>query len=107
MPKIDQTSYGKRRRKRISNRISLKPGAARPKKWALRPVKNRIRDLQRLLQNVGSLPADVRTEYERELKSCYHDLARTEAEVRRRDLAKKYHMVRFFGLYNEHQYYDE
>ena len=98
MPKTDETSYGKRRRKRIPDGLSLKPGAARPKKLALRPVKNRIRDLQRLLQNVGNLPADIRTEHERELKSCYHDLARIEAELRRRDLAKKYHMVRFFGL---------
>lgn len=98
MPKVNQTSYSKRRRKRIPNGLVFKPGAARPKKWALRPVKNRIRDLQRSLQNVGNLPADVRAEHERELKSCFHDVAKIEAEVRKRDLTKKYHMVRFFGL---------
>ena len=94
-----EAGYARKRRKR-KRQTDFVPnkGLARPKKRALRPIKNKIRDLQRLLQNVEKLPANIRAERERELDACFHDLAKTEAEMKRQDVIKKYHMVRFFGL---------
>lgn len=60
------------------------------------PIKSRIRSLNRLLQHKENLPADVRLNHERELKSCEYDLAQAESQQRKKDLIGKYHMVRFF-----------
>jgi hypothetical protein len=60
------------------------------------PIKSRIRSLNRLLQHKENLPADVRLNHERELKSCEYDLAIAENQQRKKDLIGKYHMVRFF-----------
>jgi hypothetical protein len=58
-------------------------------------LKKKIRDAERLLQR--PISADVRVESERALAAFKHELtiatrARTEQKI-----AKKYHMVRFFG----------
>ena len=87
----------KRRKRKRQGENSLYYTYGRPKKRALRPIKNRIRDLERLLQNVDKSPANIRTERERELDACYHDLAKTEAEMKKQNITRKYHMVRFFG----------
>ena len=70
-------------------------------------LKNRIRDLRRLLDHADSdpksrLPANVRIERERELEACEHELeeklaAQKELELRRK-MISKYHQVRFFGM---------
>jgi predicted RNase H-like nuclease (RuvC/YqgF family) len=71
-------------------------------------LKNRIRDLKRLLQHVNEqpkhkMPANVRIERERELETCEHELAEKQAarqEANRRSkMISKYHHVRFFGMF--------
>ena len=96
-PNVTATYTRKRRKRKRQNEFIPNSKLARPKKRALRPIKNRIRDLQRLLQNVEKLSANIRAERERELDACCYDLAKTKAEMRRQDIIKKYHMVRFFG----------
>ena len=95
---VEEKYSRKRRKQKSQNKIPHNYRLVKPKKRALRPIKNRIRDLERLLQNVDKLPANIRAERERELDACYHDLARTEADIKRHNVIKKYHMVRFFGL---------
>jgi hypothetical protein len=67
-----------------------------PKANPVNPIKSRIRSLNRLLKHKENLPADVRLNHERELKSCEWDLAKAESQQRKKDLIGKYHMVRFF-----------
>ena len=89
----------KSQRKRHKKNVPILTGTPRPKKRAVRPLKNRIRDLRRLLNNVHNLPADIRVEHERELEANLQDLAVVETDIRKQDMLKRYHMVRFFGLY--------
>jgi hypothetical protein len=60
-------------------------------------LNTKIRDLERLLDNKHDLPADVRVAKERELATTRGELAIALAEKQRRDMIKRYHMVRFFG----------
>lgn len=66
---------------------------------SVNPLKKRQRDLTRLLAHTDNLPADVKIGYERELASCRHDLEIAQGRLYRNQMIKKYHMVRFFGLY--------
>lgn len=67
-----------------------------PSNHAVRPLKNRKRDLERLLKHKDTLPADVRLNHERELQSLEYELAEAEKERRKSEMIGKYHMVRFF-----------
>jgi rRNA-processing protein Efg1 len=62
-------------------------------------LKKKIRDLTRLLSNPRTaLPADVRLENERALEAFKHELSLAQSASREQKIAKKYHMVRFFGM---------
>jgi hypothetical protein len=67
-------------------------------KRAAAPVKNRIRDIRRLLNHAKDLAADKRIELERELGVLEHDLDILQAKKRKAYMISKYHMVRFFGI---------
>ena len=69
-------------------------------------LKNRIRDLKRLLAHVENVPkhkmsAGARIERERELEACEHELAektmKAHESEHRKKMIGKYHQVRFFG----------
>lgn len=69
-------------------------------------LKNRIRDLKRLLAHVDNVPkhkmsASSRIERERELEACEHELEEKTMKAReseyRKKMIGKYHQVRFFG----------
>lgn len=90
--KLSRTGYPKRAPKEQSNSTSA--------------LKNRIRDLRRLLGHLDNdptskMPADVRVERERELEACEHDLGEKQAadkeEEFKRKIIGKYHGIRFFG----------
>ncbi|KAF1925524.1 uncharacterized protein M421DRAFT_103071 [Didymella exigua CBS 183.55] len=68
-------------------------------------LKNRIRDLKRLLAHVDNVPkhkmsASSRIERERELEACEHELEEKTMKAReseyRKKMIGKYHQVRFF-----------
>ncbi|KAF3987698.1 hypothetical protein FT663_03697 [Candidozyma haemuli var. vulneris] len=58
-------------------------------------VKKQIKSIQNLLQK-DDLPADVRVEKERALKALRVDLKHSQFNLKTKERAKKYHMVRFF-----------
>jgi hypothetical protein len=71
-------------------------------------LKNRIRDLKRLLAHVDNVPkhkmsASSRIERERELAACEHELEEKTLRAResehRKKMIGKYHQVRFFGAW--------
>lgn len=73
-------------------------------------LKNRIRDLKRLLAHVDhvgdhKMSASTRVERERELEACEHELAEKMESSReaayRQKIISRYHQVRFFGMCNE------
>lgn len=63
---------------------------------SVNPLKSKIRDLTRALHH-SDLPADIRVEKERALAGYEQDLENALEEKRKRELIRKYHMVRFFG----------
>ncbi|CAK7900883.1 rRNA-processing protein Efg1p [[Candida] anglica] len=58
-------------------------------------LKKKIRDIGRLLKK-DTLPAHVRVDNERALKALQVELQNTERDLKAKNTAKKYHMVRFF-----------
>lgn len=101
-------------------RFSSKHASNRPDKKRRRPhvsqdsdkgtsthaLKNRIRDLKRLLAHVDhvgdhKMSASTRIERERELEACEHELAEKMESSReaayKQKMIGKYHQVRFFG----------
>ena len=63
-------------------------------------LKEKIRDLTRLLDHSTTLPADVRVEKERALAGYRADFEKSKVPLRKRnDLISRYHMVRFFGTF--------
>ncbi|MCJ1244174.1 18S rRNA maturation protein [Trapelia coarctata] len=62
-------------------------------------LKEKIRDLTRLLEHSTTMPADVRIEKERALAGYRADFEKSKAAVgprKRNDIISRYHMVRFF-----------
>ncbi|PVH97591.1 hypothetical protein DM02DRAFT_658173 [Periconia macrospinosa] len=68
-------------------------------------LKNRIRDLKRLLSHIDNdadskMPANIRIDRERELETCEHELAEKLIQQRetnfRNKIISKYHHIRFF-----------
>lgn len=58
-------------------------------------LKKKIRDIERLLKK-ESLPADIRLNNERALKGLNVELQNAQFNLKTKEIAKKYHMVRFF-----------
>lgn len=86
MPKTE-SDRRKPRRDQVEVADVLGHGAAK--------LKKRIRDIERLLKK-DNLKADIRIGNERALKSLKIDLESTQLNLKAKNLAKKYHMVRFF-----------
>lgn len=61
--------------------------------WA----KKRARTIERLFQKDENLPIDVKRELERELASHRQTVDRFSSEKTRKEMIKRYHMIRFFG----------
>jgi hypothetical protein len=60
-------------------------------------VKKRVRTIERRLAIKDGLPANVRYELEKELDHHRSKISDLADHKKRRDMIKKYHMVRFFG----------
>ncbi|EQL34168.1 rRNA-processing protein EFG1 [Blastomyces dermatitidis ATCC 26199] len=58
-------------------------------------LKNKIRDIKRLLKRADHLPADVKIEKERALVGYERDLEIVESRKNRAAMIKRYHFVRF------------
>lgn len=58
-------------------------------------IKKKIRDIERLLKR-DRIPADVRIDNERALKALHVELDNAQHNIKSKNNAKKYHMVRFF-----------
>lgn len=58
-------------------------------------VKKKMKSIENLLSK-ETLPADIRIEKERALKALQADLKNTRFNMKTRERAKKYHMLRFF-----------
>jgi hypothetical protein len=70
-------------------------GNARPQKYATRPLKDGIRDLERMLKG-ANMPADIRQTRERELEALRLELVKLAADKEKQEMIGRYHMVRFF-----------
>ncbi|KAL9070573.1 MAG: hypothetical protein Q9157_005760 [Trypethelium eluteriae] len=78
-----------------------------PHKYAVNPLKERIRDIRRALSHKQNMPADRRLELERELSTKQFDLEIAQSDRHKQEMVGRYHMVRFFGteaLHFLHQY---
>ncbi|KAL4950084.1 hypothetical protein BDW69DRAFT_172908 [Aspergillus filifer] len=74
------------------------PGTEAKEYPSINDLKRRIRDSKRLL-NKPDLPADKRIIQERALKGYEKELADEEKRRDRSRMIKKYHFVRFLGIY--------
>lgn len=72
------------------------------KSLSINRLKTKIRDTTRLLNRSEKLPSDVQIEKERALAGYQHDLEQANKMKRKKQMLKKYHMVRFFGLSESH-----
>lgn len=80
---------------------SFDPTPASQKSLSSYALKEKIRDLTRLLEHSTTMPADVRIEKERALAGYRADFEKSKAAVgpkKRNDIVSRYHMVRFFGM---------
>lgn len=68
------------------------------KSLSINRLKIKIRDTTRLLNRSEKLPPDVQIEKERALAGYQLDLEKANKMKRKKQMIKKYHMVRFFGL---------
>ncbi|TID24019.1 rrna-processing protein efg1 [Venturia nashicola] len=68
---------------------------AHPKRYATRPLKDGIRDLERMLKG-AKMPADIRQTRERELEALKLELVKMTADKEKQEMIGRYHMVRFF-----------
>ncbi|MCJ1465420.1 18S rRNA maturation protein [Pseudocyphellaria aurata] len=72
------------------------PASDAASRLSISRLKKKIRDTTRVLNYSDKLPADVRIEKERALIGYQHDLDQVASKKRRKEMIKKYHMVRFF-----------
>ncbi|KAL9085234.1 MAG: hypothetical protein Q9165_007668 [Trypethelium subeluteriae] len=68
-----------------------------PHKYTVHTLKERIRDIKRVLSHVQDMPADRRVELERELNTKQFDLEIAQSDKHKQEMVGRYHMVRFFG----------
>ncbi len=94
--KFDSTSSGVNQQRK-SEKVGKQGGG-------IGPLKQRIRDIERLFRQRDDLPANVRVELEREMDAHKHEVAVKEAESRQKEMVKRYHMVRFFGQKYAHPF---
>jgi hypothetical protein len=94
-----QGSNPRPRKRRRSNEGTNKTSTSKLKKKVdpFQILLMQIRDVQRLL-NRENLKANVREDHERELSSLKKQLEMAEKQNKEHIMAKKYQMVRFFGI---------
>lgn len=80
---------------KFKDKFAPKPEKEYP---SINDLKKRIRDVKRLLNKVD-LPADARILQERALAGYEQDLADETTRRERSSLIKKYHFVRFLGMW--------
>jgi hypothetical protein len=81
--------------RKFKDKFAPKPEKEYP---SINDLKKRIRDVKRLLNKVD-LPADARILQERALSGYEQDLADETARRERSQMIKKYHFVRFLGMW--------
>lgn len=59
-------------------------------------LKSQVRSLKRLLERNDGLPADVRVEKERALRTAQYELERAQNAQQRSEMIGRYHKIRFF-----------
>jgi hypothetical protein len=74
----------------------LSGGKSFKKAHPINDLKSQVRSLRRLLEHNDDLPANVRVEKERALKSAQHELEETLKAKKRSEMIARYHKVRFF-----------
>ena len=67
------------------------------KEGSMNWLKKRARTIERRFQRDENLPIDVKRELERELASHRQTVDRSAGDKKRKNMIKKYHMIRFFG----------
>ncbi len=83
----------KKYKKHEKKKHSAKEGSMN---WA----KKRVRTIERRFQrDTDNIPQNIQKELERELASHQKRIAETQGKKRRHQMIKRYHMVRFFGMY--------
>ena len=105
-PSFDNVHPSRHQNVQFSTPRNTKRARANPSDQALQQtynlsvnkIKGKIRDLTRLLERSERLPADVRIEKERALAGYRLDLNKAREEKRKKDIIRRYHMVRFFGI---------
>jgi len=80
-----------------SQRFAGKRGSTKPSKFATGTLRNRLRDVQRLLRHSDKVPPNARIGYEREMAALQLEIDNKGAAKHRADMIQRYHMVRFFG----------
>ncbi|PGH08387.1 hypothetical protein GX51_01213 [Blastomyces parvus] len=97
----DPNPYSKAQSQRDDRAYAAGRSAAKPFRSrdvdlpAASELKNKIRDIKRLLKRSDHLPADVKIEKERALVGYERDLEIVESRKKRAAMIKKYHFVRF------------
>nr|POE88102.1 rrna-processing protein efg1 [Quercus suber] len=91
-----------RKKRKINPYASSKPGQAKnniksfKKAHPTNELKSQIRSLTRLLEHNEDLPATVRAEKERALRTAERELEQTVKAQERSDIISRWHKVRFF-----------
>ncbi|KAK5107485.1 hypothetical protein LTR62_001103 [Meristemomyces frigidus] len=93
VPGTETPPPSKRARKEKPAHIT---GPSFKKAHTVHGLKSRIRSLRRGLQHNDALPATIREEKERALKSAETELAETERKKKRSEVIGRWHKVRFF-----------
>lgn len=71
-------------------------GKSFKKAHTVNDIKSQIRSLKRLLEHNEDLPANIRVEKERALRTAQHELLETQRAQQKSDMIARYHKVRFF-----------
>ena len=93
-----EADEGPRRKKQKPDYV--KPNKTFKKAHPVNELKSHIRSLKRLLTKDDRLPADVRVEKERALRTAQHELEEAGKAKQRSEVIAKYHKVRFFDRQN-------
>lgn len=95
----NDSAVPRQRQMRLSSRSRNKiPSDSQgSKSLSINRLKTKIRDTTRLLNRSEKLPPEVKIEKERALAGYQHDLEQANKIKRKKQMIKKYHMVRFFG----------
>lgn len=94
----DTTSKPRKKPRRLGSQLHKKPESL----TSINAIKKRIRDAKRRLERSENLPANMKVETERALAAYQLELVAAEEEKTRQKMISKYHMVRFFGMFDSY-----